>query len=107
MFAILGLAEGVGCVFALSAVAWLRHLSGVHLSQRLEMARFVLPIVTAIWLVAFILILMYEQQRGEFHPESSPTVAGLALFLGIVLAGMIWLVVVEVRQYRARSHDAP
>ncbi len=102
MLAIIALAEGVGCSVALSTVAWLQYLSGVRLSERFEMARFVLPIGTAIWLVFFILFVMNEQQRGEFHPESSPTVAGLVLFLGIVLAGMVGWVVVEVRRYRAR-----
>lgn len=107
MLSIIFLAEGVGCSVALSTVAWLRYLSGVRLSQRLEMARFVLPIVTAVGLVLQILLAIDEQRRGEFHPESSPRVAGVDLFLGVVLAGMVGWVVVEVRRYRARPHGVP
>lgn len=68
--------------------------------------RYVLPVLLSIMVVLAVFLGVDEQRRGEFHPDSSPQTVGLALFLGVVLAGVVVWLVVEVRRFGARTYGS-
>lgn len=68
--------------------------------------RYFVPVVTFILVVLAIFLGVDEQRRGEFHPDSSPPVIGMALGLGVVLAALVVWLVVEVRRIGAQPSGA-
>lgn len=116
MLAILALAELFGCSALESVIAWLRYLSHRRVRQptteleyrtgsALFFPRFALPLLTAVGLACAIYLAIDEQQRGQFHPESTPGVAGLVLFQSAMLAVQVVRVIAGVRRYRARPRE--
>jgi hypothetical protein len=102
VYAIAALAECIGACLVVSAIAWLRHLSGAPPLVHDFAARYITPVLMFVAAVSSSWYAVDAQQHGEFHPESDAAVAGLALLLGIVLSGeLVWLVV-EVRRFRER-----
>jgi hypothetical protein len=69
-------------------------------------ARYVIPLLSAIALggVGYYMVID-ELPSATYHPETSQLL-GLGLVLGVILAGMVGWLVIEVRYYRARQHDA-
>ena len=106
LLALLLFVECLGCAIVFVTISWLRYLSGMGGRETSVIARFVMPLLTAMVLVGIVYLVIDELRRGTFHPETSQRMLGLVLFLGVVLAGMVGWLVVEVRYYRARPRDA-
>lgn len=106
MAAIVGMAEFISCYLVTSAMAWLRHLRGAPRMLHDFAIRYVGPALMSIMVVLAIYLGVDEQRRGEFHPDSSPPVVGMALGLGVVLAALVVWLVVEVRRFGARPYGA-
>ena len=106
MPAIVGMVEFTSCGLVVSAIAWLRHFRGAPRMNYDFGVRYVVPVLTVIMVVLLISLSAHEQQRGEFHPDSSPQTVGMALGLGIVLAALVVWLVVEARRFGARPYGA-
>src|SRR5690349_4744047 len=92
--------EGLGCAIVFFTISWLRYLSGMRGRETSVIARYVMPLLTAMGLVGFIYMVIDELRSGTFHPETPQRLLGLGLVLGVILAGMVGWLVVEVRYYR-------
>ena len=104
MLLLLGTFEFAGCFAMGGVIAWLRYLSGQRIFADDKMLRYYLPIV-ATFCVAVALVMAVQWARTGQQPKSSVTL-NWVLGCGVVLVALaVWLVV-EVRRYRARPHDA-
>jgi len=101
MPAIVGMAEFISCCLVTSAIAWLRRLRGAPLMYPDFGIRYVVPVVALILVVLLMSLGVHEQQRGEFHQDSSQPVVVMALCLGVVLVALVAWLVVEVRRFGA------
>jgi type VI protein secretion system component VasK len=102
MYAIAALAELCSACLLLSAIAWLRHLYGAPPLMHDFTVRYIMSVLIFMAAVSSIWYAVDAQRSGEFHPESDPTAAVLALGCGVVLVGVLVWLVVEVRRFRAR-----
>lgn len=101
MLAILVLVEFVGCCLVTSAIWWLRYLYGARLSRdwHATAARYVIPLLTPILVVLFVIRPPAPAQQPHSHPQD----VGLAVVLGIALAALFVWLVVEVGRYSTRD----
>ncbi len=106
MPAIVVLAEFVTCGLLISAIAWVRHFRGAPRMLHAFGVRYIVPVLIPILVALLISLSLDEQRKGEFHPESSSPVVGMAIALGVgVVALVVWLVV-EVRRFGGRPYGA-
>ena len=99
---ILILVELSGLCLLISAIEWLRHLSGRNGPRSLEV-RYFLPILTP---VAFVLLLSYDLQKPL---PTTATNVGILVGVSVGFAAVILWLLAEVpryRRYRARSQHA-
>lgn len=101
---ILKLAVMVGLPLTMSAIAWLRHLSGAPRRDWHEAGvRYLVPPLTVI--VAVLLISMEIQDPQVMQPDTYPPDIELFLVVGGVWAALVVWLVVEARRYRARHQE--
>jgi hypothetical protein len=90
MPSIIAVIEGfVGSVMV-CVTAWLRRVRSASIGLRDIEERYIVPGLLLIGLALPIWTSIDERHQREFHPNSSPTVIGLALVLGAFMFGM-WL----------------
>src|SRR5579859_2355078 len=96
LLGILILVELAGSSLLISALEWLRHLSGRH-SPNSEAVRYLLPILTP---VVFVLLLATDLRAPL---PTTTTNVGILLVVTFAFAALLLWLLAEVARYRART----